>query len=52
VTPPVYVNTYESMDKHLEQYLPGDIHPTVQGYRAIAQDFWDIIKVDFLRGLE
>jgi lysophospholipase L1-like esterase len=46
-----YVATQESMDKHLDKYLPGDIHPTVQGYRAIAQDFWKYIQKDFLVGL-
>jgi lysophospholipase L1-like esterase len=46
-----YVATKASMDKHLLKYLPGDIHPTVQGYRAIAQDFWAFIQPDFLRGL-
>lgn len=47
-----YVDTYATMDKHLEKYLPeNNIHPDLLGYRAIAGDFWDIIKVDFLRGL-
>lgn len=47
-----YVDTYTSMDKHLVKYLPEDnIHPDLQGYRAIAKDFWNIIKVDFLRGI-
>lgn len=50
-TPVTYVDTQASMDKHLTQYLPGDIHPTVQGYRAIAQDFWTYIQKDFLKGL-
>jgi lysophospholipase L1-like esterase len=50
-TPVTYVDTMASMDKHLAKYLPGDIHPTVQGYRAIAQDFWTFIQPDFLRGL-
>ncbi|MFY9903422.1 MAG: GDSL-type esterase/lipase family protein [Trichococcus sp.] len=36
-----YVDPYDNMDKHLEKYLPIDIHPTVQGYRAIAQAFLD-----------
>jgi lysophospholipase L1-like esterase len=49
--PVTYVATKASMDKHLLKYLPGDIHPTVQGYRAIAQDFWAFIQPDFLRGL-
>lgn len=39
-----YVNTYDSMDKHLENYLPIDIHPTVQGYRAIAKAFLDAME--------
>ncbi|ODA41921.1 GDSL-type esterase/lipase family protein [Desulfosporosinus sp. BG] len=47
-----YVDTYTTMDKHLAKYLPEDnIHPDISGYRAIAKDFWDIIKVDFLRGV-
>jgi hypothetical protein len=46
-----YVSTQQSIDKHLAKYLPNDIHPTVQGYRAIAKDFWKFIQVDFLRGL-
>ena len=46
-----YVDIYTTMDKHLAKYLPEEnIHPDIQGYRAIAKDFWDIIKVDFLRG--
>ncbi|SFF04975.1 GDSL-type esterase/lipase family protein [Trichococcus pasteurii] len=39
-----YVDPYDSMDKHLEKFLPIDIHPTVQGYRAIAQVFWDAME--------
>ena len=47
--PPVpgitYVSTWEAMggdvDSNERTYLPLDIHPTVQGYRAIAQAFWD-----------
>jgi len=48
-----YVDTMSSMNKHLTKYLPNivDIHPTVQGYRAIAMDFWAFIQPDFLRGL-
>ena len=47
-----YVDTYTTMDKHLAKYLPEEnIHPTILGYRAIAKDFWSIIKVDFLRGI-
>ncbi|MCB2295938.1 SGNH/GDSL hydrolase family protein [Clostridium algoriphilum] len=46
-----YVATQASMNKHLTKYLPGDVHPTVQGYRTIAQDFWGFIQTDFLRGL-
>lgn len=42
-----YVDTKEAMDQHLDLYLPGDIHPTVQGYRAIAKEFWNQIKLDF-----
>lgn len=40
-----YVSTWEAMggdlDSNARTYLPLDIHPTVQGYRAIAQAFWD-----------
>ena len=40
-----YVSTWEAMggdvDLNARTYLPLDIHPTVQGYRAIAQAFWD-----------
>jgi len=40
------------MDKHLAKCLPVvDIHPDTFGYRAIAKDFWNIIKVNFLRGM-
>lgn len=42
----IYVPTDVAMDKHLVQYLPGDIHPTVQGYRAIAKEFWEKIKLE------
>lgn len=45
-----YVSVYETMNNHLDKYLPvANIHPTVSGYRAIAKEFWDIIKIDFLR---
>ncbi|AKN32152.1 hypothetical protein Ccar_15305 [Clostridium carboxidivorans P7] len=50
--PPVYVDTYESMNSNLKQYLPGDIHPTIEGYRIISEDFWNLIKVDSLGGLK
>ena len=47
-----YVDTYTTVDKHLAKYLPEEnIHPDIMGYRAIAKDFWNIIKVDFLRGV-
>lgn len=40
-----YVSTWEAMggnaDSKARTYLPLDIHPTVQGYHAIAQAFWD-----------
>lgn len=40
-----YVSTWKAMggdlDPNARTYLPLDIHPTVQGYRAIAQAFWD-----------
>lgn len=40
-----YVSTWKAMggdlDSNARTYLPLDIHPTVQGYRAIAQAFWD-----------
>ena len=40
-----YVSTWEAMggneNSNARTYLPLDIHPTVQGYRAIAQAFWD-----------
>lgn len=56
-----YVPTMTAFDKHLYRYLPlvdetypiegisRDIHPTIQGYRAIAQSFWIKIQKDFLR---
>lgn len=48
-----YVDTYSTMNKHLATYLPKDnIHPNLSGYRAIAKDFWDNIKNDFLKGRE
>lgn len=51
LTGATYVDTYTTMDKHSTKYLPEeDIHPTISGYRAIAKEFWNIIKVDFLRG--
>lgn len=40
-----YVSTWKAMggdlDSNARTYLPLDIHPTVQGYRVIAQSFWD-----------
>lgn len=56
-----YVPTMTAFDKNLYRYLPlvdssypyegvtRDIHPTIQGYRAIAQSFWIPIQKDFLR---
>jgi len=47
-----YIDTYTIMDKHLTKYLPeDDIHPGLLGYKAMAKEFWNIIKVDFLRGI-
>ena len=52
LTGATYVDTFATMDKHLAKYLPEEnIHPDILGYRAIAKDFWNIIKVDFLRGI-
>lgn len=52
LTGATYVDTYKAMDKHLTKYLPEEnIHPNISGYRALAKEFWNIIKVDFLRGL-
>lgn len=42
-----YIGTMEAMDKKIKEYLPGDIHPTVEGYGAIAEVFWTAISADF-----
>lgn len=48
-----YVDVYDAMGKHLTKYLPEEnIHPNVQGYRAMTKEFWDHVKVDFLKDLE
>lgn len=47
-----YVDTEECMDKHLTKYLPNTgIHPNLLGYKAIAGEFWEPIRNDFLIGL-
>lgn len=43
-----YVSTEEVMDKDLRRYLPGDAHPTVEGYEQIAEAFWEMIREDLL----
>lgn len=43
-----YVSTKEVLDKDLRRYLPGDAHPTVEGYEQIAEAFWGMIREDFL----
>lgn len=45
-----YVGTMEAIDENIKQYLPGDIHPTLDGYRAIAEEFWKPISMDFMAG--
>ena len=46
----IYVPTAQTMAKHTKLYLPlENIHPSKQGYMAIAKDFWSFIKLD-LRG--
>lgn len=42
----VYVDTMAVMDAKLRKYLPGDIHPTAEGYRAIGEEFFRFIKRD------
>ncbi len=47
-----YIDTYTAMDKHIGKYLPeANIHPSVFGYKAIAKEFWKVVQVDFLRGI-
>ena len=43
-----YVDTMAAIDENLEEYFPGDIHPTVEGYSAIAEVFWKSMNEDFL----
>ena len=43
-----YIDTMAAIDEHLKEYFPGDIHPTVEGYKAIAEEFWEAINEDFL----
>jgi lysophospholipase L1-like esterase len=44
----VYVDTMAVMDKNLQRYLPGDMHPTEEGYEAIAGEFLKSIRADFI----
>lgn len=41
-----YVDTMAVINEKHREYLPGDIHPTVEGYRAIAEEFWKAIQKD------
>jgi lysophospholipase L1-like esterase len=41
-----YVDTMAAMNEKLREYLPGDFHPTIEGYRAIADEFWEAIQKD------
>jgi hypothetical protein len=43
-----YVDTMAAIDEKIEEYLPGDTHPTVEGYRAIAEEFWKSMNKDLL----
>ena len=43
-----YIDTMMVMDKNLLGYLPGDMHPTEEGYEAIAGEFWKSISADFI----
>lgn len=43
-----YVHTKDVMDQDLKRYLPGDTHPTVEGYQIIAEEFWKSIYKDFI----
>jgi lysophospholipase L1-like esterase len=42
-----YVDSMAVIDEKLLEYLPGDIHPTVDGYEAIGEVFWERIMEDF-----
>lgn len=42
-----YVDSMTVIDEKLSEYLPGDIHPTVAGYEAIGEVFWERIMKDF-----
>ena len=43
-----------SFENHLAKYLPvaDNIHPNMFGYKAIYEDFYQIIKQDFLTNLK
>lgn len=43
-----YVHTKDVMDQDLKRYLPGDTHPTLEGYEIIAEEFWKSIYKDFI----
>lgn len=45
----VYVDTMETVGGDREGHLAGDIHPTKQGYMAIAEAFWDHIYEDLVK---
>lgn len=49
-----YIDTQTIINKHIAKYIPNEenIHPSLFGYKAIAKEFWNIIKVDFMQGLE
>jgi Lysophospholipase L1 and related esterases len=40
----VYVDTMAVIAEKSDEYFPGDIHPTVEGYQAIAEEFWKSIS--------
>lgn len=46
-----YVDSMTAIDEKLVEYLPGDIHPTVEGYDAIAEVFWEQILEDITKSL-
>ena len=43
-----YVDTMKAMDKNLNSYLIGGMHPTKEGYETIAGEFWKSISADFI----
>lgn len=48
-----YIDTQAIINKNIAKFIPNEenIHLSLFGYKVIAKEFWNIIKVDFMQGL-